>query len=39
VALSAVSRVARAQTYPSRPVHWIVSAAAGNNPDILARVI
>ena len=24
-ALSAVSRIARAQTYPSRPVRWIVA--------------
>jgi tripartite-type tricarboxylate transporter receptor subunit TctC len=28
-ALPAVSRVARAQTYPTRPIHWIVSFAAG----------
>src|SRR5262249_51932214 len=29
VALPAVSRIAQAQTYPSRPVHFIVSFAAG----------
>ena len=28
-ALPAVSRIAAAQTYPSRPIHWIVSFAAG----------
>jgi phosphodiesterase/alkaline phosphatase D-like protein len=28
-ALPAVSRIAQAQTYPSRPVHFIVSFAAG----------
>ena len=26
--LAPVSRVARAQTYPSRPMHWIVAAPA-----------
>src|SRR5215467_5062857 len=38
-ALSAVSHIAWAQTYPSRPVHWIVSFAAGGANDIVARVI
>jgi len=28
-ALPAAPRFARAQAYPSRPVHWIVSFAAG----------
>ena len=28
-ALPAVSRIAWAQAYPSRPMHWIVSFAAG----------
>jgi tripartite-type tricarboxylate transporter receptor subunit TctC len=37
-ALAAVSRNARAQAYPSRPVHWIVSASAGGTADILARL-
>ena len=38
-ALPIVSRIARAQTYPSRPVHWIVSFAAGGPNDIVARII
>ena len=39
VALPAVSRVARAQTYPGRPVRIIVAAAAGGATDIAARLI
>jgi tripartite-type tricarboxylate transporter receptor subunit TctC len=37
--LPAVSRIARAQTYPSRPVRIIAGVAAGGSPDILARLI
>jgi tripartite-type tricarboxylate transporter receptor subunit TctC len=39
VVLPAVSRIARAQTYPMRPVRIIVAGAAGNTTDILARLI
>ena len=38
-ALPAVSRVARAQAYPSRPVTLIVFIPAGGAPDIAARLI
>src|SRR5437016_2383875 len=36
-ALPAVSRIARAQAYPTRPVRIIVTFPAGSTSDILAR--
>jgi tripartite-type tricarboxylate transporter receptor subunit TctC len=38
-ALPAVSRIARAQAYPSRPVRIIVGQAAGSGSDTAARLI
>jgi len=38
-ALPAVSRIARAQTYPWRPVRIIAATAPGGGPDILGRLI
>ena len=37
-ALPALSRSARAETYPARPVRIIVGFPAGNAPDIIARL-
>ena len=38
-ALPAMSRIARAQAYPSRPVRWILSAPPGGALDIVARLM
>jgi tripartite-type tricarboxylate transporter receptor subunit TctC len=38
-ALPAVSRFARAQAYPARPVRIVVGFPAGSNTDILARLM
>jgi tripartite-type tricarboxylate transporter receptor subunit TctC len=37
--LPAASRVARSETYPSRPVHLIIGFPAGSAPDIIGRLI
>jgi tripartite-type tricarboxylate transporter receptor subunit TctC len=38
-AVPAASRIARAQTYPTRPLTMIVAGAAGGIPDTLGRII
>src|SRR5436190_10850657 len=38
-ALPVVSRIARAQAYPSRPVHLISGFPAGGPNDLLARLM
>src|SRR6516164_6551731 len=38
-ALPAVSRIATAQSYPTRPITMIVPAAAGGSADVVARIL
>ena len=37
--LSAVPRLALAQSYPAKPVRWIIGFAAGGTTDIISRVV
>src|SRR3954452_11872993 len=38
-ALPAASRIASAQAYPARPVHWVVGYTPGGGNDIIARLM
>ena len=38
-ALPAVSRIAGAQAYPSRPVRWIVGYPPGGGADTVTRIL
>jgi hypothetical protein len=34
-----LSRISRAESWPTRPVHWIISFPPGGANDIVARII
>ena len=38
-ALPAITRVTRAQSYPSRPISMVVPVSAGGAMDVLARIV
>jgi tripartite-type tricarboxylate transporter receptor subunit TctC len=38
-ALPAMPRLARAQTYPARPVRWIIGFTPGGTTDVISRLI
>src|SRR5258707_12584034 len=38
-ASSAMARLASADTYPSRPLRWIVPVPAGGSTDLIARLL
>jgi tripartite-type tricarboxylate transporter receptor subunit TctC len=38
-ALNAVSRTASAQTYPTKPIRWIIGFPAGGGADTVARIM
>jgi tripartite-type tricarboxylate transporter receptor subunit TctC len=38
-AVPAASRIARAQTYPTRPIRWIVGLAPGGAADTMVRIL
>jgi tripartite-type tricarboxylate transporter receptor subunit TctC len=38
-ALPAASRIARAQAYPTRPVHWLIGFVPGGGADTVVRIM